>query len=82
MRLWASELQRRCIEVLMTCTEVGDLHFAGAKPPRFSDRRSFSRIRQDVEAITYFDQFHKDFAGDFHRSLKRAFHVQASDSPA
>jgi hypothetical protein len=39
-------------------------------------------VRQDVEAITYFNQFREDFAGDCHRSLKRVFHVQAGDSPA
>ena len=32
MRLWASGLQRECVEVLMARTEVGDPRFAGAQP--------------------------------------------------
>jgi hypothetical protein len=32
VRLWASGLQRECVEVLMARTEVGDSRFAGAQP--------------------------------------------------
>jgi hypothetical protein len=77
-----SGLQGRCVEVLRTCKRGGNLRFADAQPRGLAVAGCFSRIRQHVEAITYFDQFREDFAGDCHRSLKRVFHVQAGDSPA
>ena len=51
---------------------------------RFGEERVIvpAGLHPRFEAIIYFDQFHKDFAGDFHRILNRAFHVQASDSSA